>query len=260
MPRVGNAPQFPQYMPTWNHTQRYPPLTAFEYKDPAIGADPTFCDILKSSNGSPVSLKSLTPCMGTVVARDVQFSRISKAGKQQLALLTAQRKAVIFKDQDLASLPLRQVLEWGSFFGRHHVPPTSGTPEGFPEIQIAHRGAGDDGFEQFFKYNTTSVAWHSEASFEARPPGITIMFMLETPTCGGDTIFSNQVEAYRCLSSAMQKCVHGLKALHSGKRQAKSAKARGGILPRDAVENLHTIVRIHPATGEKALFVNRQCK
>ncbi|KAF2623533.1 TauD-domain-containing protein [Macroventuria anomochaeta] len=106
-------------------------------------------------------------------------------------------------------------LEWGSFFGRHRVPPTSGTPEGFPEIQIAHRGAGDDGFEQFFKYNTTSAAWRSDASFEAQPPGITIMFMLETPACGGDTIFSNQVEAYRRLSPAMQKCLHGLKALHS---------------------------------------------
>ena len=67
-------------------------------------------------------------------------------------------------------------------------------------------------------------------------------------------------EAYRRLSPAFRERLHGLKAVHSGIEQADMAKARGGVVRREAVTSEHPIVRTHPATGEKALFVNPQCE
>lgn len=53
----------------------------------------------------------------------VQLSRLSNAGKDQLALLVAQRKVVAFRDQDLADLPIQEALDFGAYFGRHHIHP-----------------------------------------------------------------------------------------------------------------------------------------
>jgi alpha-ketoglutarate-dependent taurine dioxygenase len=64
----------------------------------------------------------------------VQLSKLTKEGKDQLALLVAQRKVVAFRDQDFADLPLQEALDFGGYFGRHHIHPTSGSPEGFPEL------------------------------------------------------------------------------------------------------------------------------
>ena len=64
--------------------------------------------------------------------------------------------------------------------------------------------------------------------------------------------------AYRRLSPAFRERLHGLQAVHSGHEQAESALARGSIVRRAPVSSVHPIVRTHPATGEKALFVNSQ--
>ena len=65
-------------------------------------------------------------------------------------------------------------------------------------------------------------------------------------------------EAYNRLSPEFQKRLHGLKAVHSGHEQAAAAKARNSIVRREPISNVHPVVRTHPATGEKALYVNPQ--
>lgn len=95
-------------------------------------------------------------------------------------------------------------------------------------------------------------------TYEKQPPGTTFLYILDGPSAGGDTCFVNQAEAYRRLSPEFQKRLHGLKAIHSGHEQANNALARGSIVRRDPVANAHPLVRTHPATGEKALFVNQQ--
>lgn len=66
--------------------------------------------------------------------------------------------------------------------------------------------------------------------------------------------------AYSRLSPEFQKRLHGLKAVHSGVEQINSSVSNGGIGRRDPVLSEHPIVRTHPVTGEKALYVNPQCK
>lgn len=107
---------------------------------------------------------------------------------------------------------------------------------------------------------TSTIVRHSNVSYEQQPPGTTFLYILDKPTTGGDTISVDQVEAYRRLSPEFRKRLHGLTAVHSGAEQVNASKARGSICRREPVTSEHPIVRTHPATGEKALFVNPQCK
>lgn len=172
----------------------------------------------------------------------------------------AERKVVAFRAQDFADLPISEALDFGGYFGRHHIHPTSGSPEGHPEIHLVHRAAGDTSAEAFFETRTSSIAWHSDVSYEEQPPGTTFLYILDKPETGGDTLFADAVEAYNRLSPLFRERLHGLVATHSGIEQVNASVAKGSIKRREPVVNTHPIVRTHPATGEKGLYVNPQCK
>ena len=205
------------------------------------------------------TFSKLTPTIGLEVT-GVQLSQLTSVAKDQLALLVAREKVVVFRDQDLADLPLQAALDWGGYFGRHHIHPTSGTPAGYPEFHLVHRLGVNSEEDRVFSGRTSSVAWHSDVSYEAQPPGTTFLTLLESPGVGGDTAFIDQVDAYNRLSPAFKERLHGLKAVHSAIEQAEFSKDQGGIVRRAPVTNEHPVVRTHPATGEKALFVNPECE
>jgi sulfonate dioxygenase len=140
------------------------------------------------------------------------------------------------------------------------IHPTSGAPAGYPEVHLVHRGVGDKTAETFFETRTSSVAWHSDVSYEKQPPGTTLLYILNVPKVGGDTLFANQVEAYNRLSDGFKERLHGLKATHSGIEQVTASKSKNGAVRREPVISVHPVVRTHPVTGEKALYVNPQCK
>ena len=228
-------------------------MTPFEHYDHGKDADLSFKNLLPEG----VSRVDLTPTIGTTV-EGIQLSSLTNAGKDELARFVAERKVVAFRNQDFADLPIADALKYGEYFGRHHIHPTSGSPEGYPEIHLVHRGAGDKFASQFFQSRTSSVAWHSDVTYELQPPGTTFLYILDKPTTGGDTLFVNQVEAYNRLSPGFQSRLHGLKATHSGVEQVESSRSRDGVVRREPVITEHPLVRTHPVTGEKALFVNPQ--
>lgn len=121
-----------------------------------------------------------------------------------------------------------------------------------------HRSASDTTAQDYYEERTNSITWHSDVTYEMQPPSTTFLYILDGPVAGGDTLFCNMAVAYRRLSPEFQKRLHGLQAVHSGHEQAEAALARGSIVRRDPVSNIHPIVRTHPVTGEKALFVNPQ--
>src|SRR5688572_22079078 len=123
--------KYQNYLPTWDPEQKYPPLQPFAHTDHGIEADPNYPELLRDG----VKISHLTPSTGSEV-RGIQLSTLTDAGKSELARLVAERKVVAFRDQDFAKLPIPDALKFGEFFGRHHIHPASGAPEGFPEIQI----------------------------------------------------------------------------------------------------------------------------
>ncbi|KAJ5937342.1 hypothetical protein N7454_004642 [Penicillium verhagenii] len=246
---------YPNYLPVWdNETERYPPLTLFEHYDHGKDADPSFPDLFPKGQAE---LDDITPFIGTEV-KGVQLSKLSKAGKDQLALFVAQRRVVAFRDQDFASLPIQEAVDYAGYFGRHHIHQTSGAPKGFPQIHLVFRSADDHTGSKFLEQRTNTITWHSDVTFEKQPPGTTFLYVLDGPTTGGDTLFGDMAQAYRRLSPEFRQRLHGLKAAHSGAEQINASLNGGGIARRDPVVSEHPIVRTHPVTGEKALYVNPQ--
>ena len=115
--------------------------------------------------------EDLTPTIGTTLS-GVQLSKLSDAGKDQLALLAAQRKVLVFKDQDFADLLIDQAKEIGRYFGRLHIHPTSAQPKGHPEVHVVHRGTNDNARRVVLENRVSSVAWHSDVTYEQQPPGL----------------------------------------------------------------------------------------
>ncbi|KAL2443844.1 Alpha-ketoglutarate-dependent sulfonate dioxygenase [Exophiala dermatitidis] len=250
-----SAAAYPHYLPVWDNEkgQKYPPLEPFEHYEHGKDADPSFPNLLKEG----VKIENITASIGAEVT-GVQLSQLDDKGKDELALLVAQRKVVAFRDQDFANLPIEKALEFGRYFGRLHIHPTSGAPAGYPEVHLVHRGADDRSFLDFLSSRTNSIAWHSDVTYENQPPGTTFLYGLDVPDAGGDTLFVNQAKAYERLSPAFRERLAGLQAVHSGYEQAISAENRGSFVRRNPVSSIHPVVRTHPATGEKALYVNPQ--
>ncbi|KAH9827621.1 Alpha-ketoglutarate-dependent sulfonate dioxygenase [Teratosphaeria destructans] len=244
---------YPNYLPYWDDT-KYPPNQPFEPVERGLNADPTFPNLLADANAN---VNELTANIGAEVT-GVQLSSLNKAGQDELALFVTKHKVVAFRDQDFADLPIEKALEFAEYYGPSHIHPASGAPKGFPKVHLVHRSADDTTARDFFEERTNSITWHSDVTYEMQPPSTTFLYLLDGPTAGGDTLYANMVVAYQRLSPEFQKRLHGLKAIHSAHEQAANALARGSIVRREPVSNVHPVVRTHPVTGEKALFVNPQ--
>jgi taurine dioxygenase len=94
--------------------------------------------------------------------------------------------------------------------------------------------------------------WHSDLTLTVRPPMATVLLGRVIPI-GGDTLFASQYLAYEAFSDGMKAMLEGLRAVHTGKYWAKNGTTfEEDELPRSA----HPVVRTHPETGRRALYVN----
>jgi len=103
---------------------------------------------------------------------------------------------------------------------------------------------------------STLELWHSDVSYELQPPSTTSLKVITGPEIGGDTLWSSAYALYSSLSPGFQAYLEGLSALHSAVAQADGARAAGLPVRREPVETVHPIVRVHPATGWKSVYVN----
>ena len=246
--------KFPDFLPTWDPSQKYKPLKFFKHEDPGARADPSFPNLFPKD--SEHQTKRVTPKLGSEV-RGIQISELNDQGKDELALLVAERGVVIFRDQNFAEKGPQFAVEFGKHFGRLHIHPTSGAPLNHPELHITYRRADPTEFDRVFSQRTSAISWHSDVSYELQPPGTTFFSVLDGPDAGGDTIFADTEEAYNRLSPEFQKRLQGLHVLHSSEQQALNSRDQGGIERRTPVSNVHPLIRTHPVTGRKNIFLNR---
>lgn len=102
--------------------------------------------------------------------------------------------------------------------------------------------------------------WHADLTFMDKPPGGAVLYGRELPPVGGDTMFTNMCLAYETLSIGMREMLDALDAVHvSGEPERFSAAFRSMYerAGNDAGANVHPVVRTHPVTDRKSLFVNR---
>ncbi|KAF8154907.1 hypothetical protein B0H34DRAFT_660634, partial [Crassisporium funariophilum] len=248
------GPSYPFYLPYFNVEEKFPPTKLFDHIDPGTRADPKKPHLLNPN----VTTHHISPYLGTEVS-GVQISQLTKEGLDELALFAAERKVLIFRDQDFKDIGPHRQIELAKHYGPIHRHPTSGNVKDYPEFHVVYRDAKHDRFKEYSGANrANNVSWHSDVSYELQPPGTTFFFILDQPEIGGgDTLFLSQVEAYNRLSLEFQKRLEGLRAVHSAVYQAEFSRKRNGPVRREPVESEHPVVRVHPVTGEKALYVNQ---
>ena len=132
----------------------------------------------------------------------------------------------------------------------HPLGSRPGLPD-FPQVMMLENRPGKPGARNDF--------WHSDISHAECPPAVSLLHALEVPEGRGDTMFCNMYAAYEQLSPGMRTLLDGLQAFHSGEATARRNREE----PTDALPIpevpppiAHPVVRTHPETGRKALYVN----
>ena len=162
-------------------------------------------------------------------------------------------QVVFFRDQDLT--PAQQAA-FGTRFGPLNIHPYVSGMAGQPEVMEIIKVPSDR--------TNFGGGWHSDMSFLQTPAIGSILYALELPAFGGDTLFSSQAAAFEALSPGLQATLEGLNAVHSAAReysaQGPSAQKRSSMTVAEADgyvgEYIHPMVLVHPETGRKALYVN----
>ena len=211
----------------------------------------------------------VTPLSGNIGSeiRGVDLSRpLDATTIAEIRQIWLDRKVVFFPGQDLDP---DQHKAFAAQFGE----PTEGHPvipgiEGHPEVfEIDYSNFAKNNLYDTYgdvSTRTRGIHWHTDVTFVKRPPMGSILRAVVVPQAGGDTMFSNQQAAFEGLSPALQRFLETLTAVHDGKDQFRGAlEKRGGqgkwegkdLLSLEPVE--HPVVRTHPETGAKILFVNR---
>ncbi len=164
-----------------------------------------------------------------------------------------EHQVVFFRDQSLT--PEAQV-RFGARFGPLNIHPYVAGMAGQPEVMEIIKEPQD-------KVNFGG-GWHSDMSFLPRPAIASILYAVELPDWGGDTLFSSQAAAYDALSPGLKATLEGLNAVHSAGREysakghsAQKRQSMSVVEAEGAVgEYVHPVVLVHPETGRKALYVN----
>lgn len=168
----------------------------------------------------------------------------------------ARHAVVAFPDQPLT---LNELEGFTRQIGRFGVDPFIKPMPGHPNVLELRREPDE-------KATNFGAGWHSDWSFQPEPPAATLLRSEVVPPVGGDTLFADGARAYAALSPTMQAMLAPLKAVHSAGRAygtqgvfAKETAQRTMqiiVSPEADKTHVHPLVRTHPVTGRKSLFVN----
>lgn len=208
---------------------------------------------------SLIDVKPISGALGAEIhGLDIGKELSNEEMKKEVRRAFLEHGVIFFRDQNLTP---EQHIYFGKWFGPLNRHPVLAPLEGYPDILVIAKE----------KEELTNIgnAWHSDVTFLERPALGSILYAREVPPFGGDTMFANMYLAYEQLSDGMRGLLDSLVAIHSGARaygtketvtERFDAKNKGmKAIVSDALEAFceHPVVRTHPETGRKALFVNR---
>lgn len=190
-----------------------------------------------STNSAAIQVNRLAGSLGAEVVGadltqpldDETFAVIHQAFLDHQVICIRGQQAMTSEDQ------LAFAAKWGQIAIHPYVPSIDGYP----------------GIMRIYDPNPITQTWHADTTHMQAPPALTILLSRVLPPVGGDTMFSNVYKVYESLSPGLQTVLEGLRAVHQGTALASEAG-----LDQQAVTTTHPVVRVHPDTGRKALFVN----
>ncbi len=203
-----------------------------------------------SAEGKSIDVLPLTGAIGAEIS-GVDISEPLPAetiGEIRQALLD--HLVIFLRDQQITP---EQQIAFVSRFGEPDIYPFVKGLEDYPEITPVLKLPEET-------VNFGGI-WHSDTVYQAQPPMGTVLYAKELPPVGGDTLFANQYQAYEALSAPLRDFLDGLTAINSAAKGSAAATrsdrvSDAGTGRQEVLEAEHPVVRTHPETGRKALYVN----
>jgi taurine dioxygenase len=209
-----------------------------------------------------ITVDPVTPVIGAEIGNVDLSQPLDPETSAEIRDAIRHHRVIFFRDQRLSNEALKA-------FGRTFGPLTPAHPiaDGLPgDPEIWERAV--DEYRVRRQRNDTLPpgrvpprdfkGWHIDITFVANPNAYSILYGAQIPSVGGDTLFANLVEVYRGLSAPIRSLLDGLQAVHQtsdydfgGRRKPRSDGREAGRFVA-----LHPLIRVHPETGEKLLFLN----
>ena len=198
-----------------------------------------------------LDVKPVSGSLGAIVS-GVELSKpVAEATFAEIHKAILKYQVIFFQNQ---SINPGQYLEFAKLFGHIADYPFANGMDDYPEIvEIIKEPDQTSNF---------GGMWHTDTAYMYEPPNYTLLYAVETPPVGGDTIFSNMYLAYDNLSKGMKyiiSCLSGVNssALHKGTLRGDHLSS-GSMQKKnsDAHTAVHPAIRTHPETSRKALYVN----
>ncbi len=197
-----------------------------------------------------LNIKPFAPNLGAVITNIDLSNDINDAEIHGIRDAFLKFQVLFFQNQ--YEISPENHIKLGRCFGDLHIHPAAPKMKNYPqifEINTDKNSKIANGAEDF----------HSDVSCDIEPPLGTMLQLHILPECGGDTMFANMYMAYEALSNPMQKFLSDLKASHesqhfySGRYKTESNDETKTEYP----SAIHPVIRTHPETGKKAIFVNK---
>jgi taurine dioxygenase len=194
-----------------------------------------------------ITVDKLTPIIGAELGGIDLAQSLAAEQLDEIQRAQAENLVIFFRDQHLTR---EQHLAFGRMFGGLHVHPAAPHEPGIPEMMIIHADRDSP--------RANGEGWHTDVSCDAEPPMGSILYIRTCPPHGGDTLFASMYAAYEALSERMKAYLDGLTALHDSDHVYRGTYANYGVADKPQYPRAnHPVVRTHPVTGRKALYVNR---
>jgi taurine dioxygenase len=193
-----------------------------------------------------LTLEPLSPRIGAILGGVRMTGEVPDRQITEIRRALLDRKVVFFRDQDVS---VDEHIAFSRRFGELEIHPFAPSMEGHPEVLVIHHDE---------RSKTGQNGWHSDVTWRQEPSLGSILRARIVPPVGGDTLFADMVSAYENLPDETKEEIDGLYAIHSfsrvfGRNLSEEMQAEMRAKYPDA---RHPVVRTHPETGERALYVN----
>ena len=204
-----------------------------------------------------VSIKQISGALGAMIEGVDLGRELDNRTTDMIHQALLDHCVIFFRNQTMTP---EQHIAFGRRFGTLNVHDYVKAMDGYPEIIVVAKTEGDT--------KNFGGGWHSDVTYLEKPALGSILYCLEAPAFGGDTLFANQYKAYEALSPGMKRMLDGMTAIHtaahvygpSGRATTEYGKTLKAMTihgsPAAEREMEHPVVRTHPETGRKCLYVN----
>jgi taurine dioxygenase len=203
---------------------------------------------------SVLKLKPLTGALGAELTGIDLSQPLTPEARADIKRALDDHLVIYFRDQP--RFTRERHLELAQLFGPLQRIPHIFSVDGYPDVQIVRREPGES-------RRYVGEGFHADSTFLRTPPTTVTMHCIEAPEVGGDTAFANLQLAYDTLSPAMKNLLGELRAVHSAARlfgsqatDTKNVMMKNMDTAEGDAEVTHPVVRTHPGSGRKGLFVH----